>query len=117
MYDPPPPPPKPLYKPPHKPLYNPPPPKPLYNPPPHPPTPQPIFHLSPLKPVYAPPPPPPPPIDEEEYIEPAYPAEPAVYNYAYAVADEYSGTNLNAQENRDEYKTVGSYQVWSKPFC
>jgi hypothetical protein len=48
---------------------------------------------------------------EPAYHEPAYPDEPAVYNYAYAVADEYSGTKLNAKENRDEYKTSGSYQV------
>jgi hypothetical protein len=49
---------------------------------------------------------------EPAYHEPAYPDEPAVYNYAYAVADEYSGTKLNAKENRDEYKTSGSYQVF-----
>jgi hypothetical protein len=42
--------------------------------------------------------------------------EPAVYNYAYAVADEYSGTKLSAEENRDEYKTVGSYQVFLKKY-
>jgi hypothetical protein len=52
---------------------------------------------------------------EPAYHEPAYPDEPAVYNYAYAVADEYSGTKLNAKENRDEYKTSGSYQVFMAP--
>ncbi len=60
-----------------------------------------------VEPVY-----PEPAYPEPAYHEPAYPDEPAVYTYAYAVADEYTGTKLNAKENRDEYKTSGSYQVF-----
>ena len=73
--------------------------------------PKPVYPVHPLE--YAEPVPPEPAYPEPAYLEPAYPDEPAVYNYAYAVADEYSGTKLNAKENRDEYKTSGSYQVLS----
>merc|ERR1711860_179714 len=44
------------------------------------------------------------------YKEPAY-DEPAVYAYNYAVADDYSGSQFNAGENRDGYATTGSYSV------
>ena len=41
---------------------------------------------------------------------PAY-EEPAVYAYTYAVADDYSGANFNAQETADGKAVTGSYQV------
>merc|ERR1719367_2674838 len=44
------------------------------------------------------------------YHEPAY-EEPAVYKYGYAVADDYSGANFEANEGRDDYATSGSYRV------
>ncbi|MPC33241.1 Larval cuticle protein A3A [Portunus trituberculatus] len=36
---------------------------------------------------------------------------PPRYNYNYAVVDDYSGNNYNAQEERDGYDTQGSYYV------
>merc|ERR1712001_352327 len=42
--------------------------------------------------------------------EPAY-DEPAVYQYGYAVADDYSGANFAQNENRDGYATNGEYRV------
>merc|ERR1711981_478828 len=42
--------------------------------------------------------------------EPAYDG-PAVYQYGYAVADDYSGSNFAANENRDGYATNGEYRV------
>ena len=42
--------------------------------------------------------------------EPAYDG-PAVYEYGYAVADDYSGANFAANENRDGYATNGEYRV------
>merc|ERR1711962_1195096 len=50
------------------------------------------------------------PVHAPAYKEPAY-DEPAVYAYNYAVADDYSGTNFQAGENRDGYATTGSYSV------
>merc|ERR1719245_1952476 len=44
------------------------------------------------------------------YKEPEYDA-PAVYKYGYAVADDYSGANFEANEGRDGYATSGSYRV------
>ena len=44
------------------------------------------------------------------YQAPAY-DQPAAYAYNYAVADDYSGVNFNAAENRDGYATTGSYSV------
>ena len=42
----------------------------------------------------------------------AAPADtPAVYNYEYGVADDYSGANFGQNENRDGYATHGSYRV------
>merc|ERR1712200_327946 len=41
---------------------------------------------------------------------PAY-DEPAVYAYNYAVADDYSGSQFNAGENRDGYAATGSSSV------
>ena len=48
--------------------------------------------------------------------KPAYHAEPeyegpAVYQYGYAVKDDYSGANFESTENRDGYATAGSYRV------
>ena len=45
---------------------------------------------------------------------PAYKAEPTaapVYAYEYAVQDEYANVDFNAEENRDNYATSGSYRV------
>ena len=42
---------------------------------------------------------------------PTYPDIPPVYNYQYAVADDYSGANFAQNENRDGYATSGSYTV------
>merc|ERR1719273_1983069 len=42
--------------------------------------------------------------------EPAYDA-PAVYEYGYAVADDYSKANFAANEARDGYATKGEYRV------
>ena len=44
------------------------------------------------------------------YSAPAYDV-PANYAYNYAVADDYTGTNFNAEENRNDYATSGSYSV------
>merc|ERR1712200_255907 len=65
------------------------------------PAPAPVYHApAPVKPVYH---------------APAHHAasydEPAVYAYNYAVADDYSGANFQAGENRDGYATSGSYSV------
>nr|XP_040582974.1 cuticle protein 19.8-like [Lepeophtheirus salmonis] len=40
-----------------------------------------------------------------------YADSPAVYQYGYAVADDYAGTNFAANENRDGYSTNGEYRV------
>ena len=42
---------------------------------------------------------------------PVYPDVPPLYNYAYAVADDYSHSNFEASESRDGYSTSGSYRV------
>merc|ERR1711935_351523 len=42
---------------------------------------------------------------------PTYADVPAAYNFAYAVADDYSGANFGATETRDGYATSGSYNV------
>ena len=42
---------------------------------------------------------------------PVYADVPPAYNYAYAVADDYSGANFGATEQRDGYATSGSYNV------
>ncbi len=57
---------------------------------------KPVYH-APAKPAY-------------HAAEPEY-NEPAVYAYNYAVADDYSGANFQAGENRDGYATSGSYSV------
>merc|ERR1712027_238263 len=44
-------------------------------------------------------------------VEPAYPDEPPVYTYTYAVKDDYSFSNFNAHEQRDGYNTAGGYEV------
>jgi len=43
--------------------------------------------------------------------EPAYPDLPPVYKYGYAVKDDYSLSNFNAEESRDGYNANGGYQV------
>ena len=45
------------------------------------------------------------------YVEPTYPDEAPVYQYTYAVKDDYSFSNFNAHEERDGYNTAGAYQV------
>ena len=93
--------PAPAYKP--APVYHP---APAYKPAPYKPAPAP-YHApapAPYKPApYKAPHPAP-------YHEPAYDA-PAVYNFQYAVADDYSGANFAANENRDNYATNGEYRV------
>ena len=42
---------------------------------------------------------------------PTYADVPPLYNYAYAVADDYSQANFAASEQRDGYATSGSYRV------
>ena len=42
---------------------------------------------------------------------PAYKEEPAQYQYGYAVADDYTGTNFQANEERNGYATNGEYRV------
>ena len=39
------------------------------------------------------------------------PILPPVYNYNYAVKDDYTGTVFSQQENRDNYAAAGSYSV------
>jgi Insect cuticle protein. len=60
-----------------------------------------------------PPPPPPPykPAPAPYKPEPKYEEGPAQYEYAYAVKDEYANLDFNANEERDGYKTTGSYEV------
>ena len=56
--------------------------------------------------------PPPAPYHPAPYAAaPAYADVPPAYNYAYAVADDYSGANFGATEQRDGYATSGSYNV------
>merc|ERR1712158_283677 len=65
----------------------------------------PVYHAAPVvhkpAPYHAPKP---------AYHEPAYDG-PAVYQYGYAVADDYSGANFAQNENRDGYATTGEYRV------
>ena len=42
---------------------------------------------------------------------PVYPDVPPLYQYAYAVKDDYSYANFEASESRDGYNTQGSYRV------
>jgi len=44
------------------------------------------------------------------YVDP-YAGEPAVYNYNYAVKDDYTYNDFGASENRDGYLTQGKYVV------
>merc|ERR1711931_327891 len=66
--------------------------------------PAPVYHPAPI--VHKPAPVHPAPA----YNEPSYDG-PAVYHYGYAVADDYSGANFAANENRDGYATTGEYRV------
>merc|ERR1712168_1113214 len=59
---------------------------------------------APTAPVYAPAP-------AYAPVEPTYPDEAPVYQYTYAVKDDYSFVNFNANEERDGYNAAGSYQV------
>ena len=69
-------------------------------------TPAPVYHAAPVyKPVYHAAP-----SYKPTYKEPAY-TEPAVYQYQYAVADEYAGVNFGQNESRDGYSTSGEYRV------
>merc|ERR1711935_930211 len=64
-------------------------------------TPAPVYHAAPAyKPAHPAP----------AYHEPAYDG-PAVYQYGYAVADDYSGAAFSQSENRDGYATSGEYRV------
>nr|XP_040573930.1 cuticle protein 7-like [Lepeophtheirus salmonis] len=42
---------------------------------------------------------------------PSYKEDPTVYQYQYAVSDEYAGLNFGADEARDGYSTQGKYSV------
>ena len=42
---------------------------------------------------------------------PVYEDGPAVYQYEYAVQDDYSGVNFGQNEHRDGYSTSGQYRV------
>merc|ERR1711881_554334 len=46
----------------------------------------------------------------QPYVDP-YAGEPAVYNYNYAVKDDYTYNDFGASENRDGYLTSGKYVV------
>merc|ERR1712168_831759 len=74
-------------------------PAPVYHPAPVVHKPAPVYHPAPI--VHNPAP---------AYKEPSYDG-PAVYQYGYAVADDYSGANFAANENRDGYATTGEYRV------
>ena len=91
--------PAPAYKP--APVYHP---APAYKPAPAPYHPAPIVHkpIVHSAPAYHKPAP--------YHPEPAYDV-PALYQYGYAVADDYSGANFAANENRDGYATSGEYRV------
>ena len=43
--------------------------------------------------------------------EPAYPDEPPVYTYQFAVKDDYTSNNFGTEEKRDGYAASGSYYV------
>merc|ERR1712212_1172585 len=45
------------------------------------------------------------------YSEPAYPDEPAKYQYTYGVQDDYTANNFGQQESRDGYSAQGEYFV------
>merc|ERR1719162_2797479 len=82
-------------------------------------TPAPVYHAAPVykpAPVY----PPAPVVHAAPAYKPAHPAPayhepaydgPAVYQYGYAVADDYSGAAFFQSENRDGYATSGEYRV------
>merc|ERR1712060_347295 len=93
-------------------------PAPVYHPAPVVHKPAPVYHAAPVvhkpAPVYHPAPvvhkPAPYHAPKPAYHEPAYDG-PAVYQYGYAVADDYSGANFAQNENRDGYATTGEYRV------
>merc|ERR1712212_538517 len=79
--------------------------------------PAPVYHPAPVvhkpAPVYHPAPAvyhPAPVVHKPVYKEPSY-DEPAVYQYGYAVADDYSGASFSQNENRNGYATNGEYRV------
>ena len=57
------------------------------------------------------------PYQPPQYPRPSYqpkyeePTAAPVYNYNYAVQDDYAGVDFNQEENRDGYATSGSYRV------
>ena len=57
------------------------------------------------------PPPPPPAYKPAPAYKPEPVYEPRPYSYAYAVKDDYSGANFNAQETSEGKAVSGSYQV------
>ena len=64
---------------------------------------------APYRPVYQPAP-----VYKPAYAPAPYKPEPTaapVYAYEYAVQDEYANVDFNAEENRDNYATSGSYRV------
>merc|ERR1711931_136971 len=88
-----------------------------YHPAPVVPKPAPVYHPAPVvhkpAPVYHPAPvvhKPAPYHPAPAYKEPSYEG-PAVYQYGYAVADDYSGANFAQNENRNGYSTHGEYRV------
>ena len=46
-----------------------------------------------------------------EYAESEYPPDPPVYHYTYTVDDDYTGTQIFADEARDGSETHGMYEV------
>merc|ERR1719438_557143 len=64
---------------------------------------------APPPPPLPPPPGPPPPTYNPSPV--AYGDEAPVYQYTYAVKDDYSFSNFNAHEERDGYNAAGGYQV------
>ncbi|XP_040582753.1 uncharacterized protein [Lepeophtheirus salmonis] len=66
------------------------------------------YHSAPI--VHQPAPYHPAPAHKSPYHAESYDT-PAVYQYGYAVADDYAGTNFAQNENRDGYSTAGEYRV------
>merc|ERR1711931_579798 len=105
----------PAHAPVHAPAYHKP--TPVYHPAPVVHKPAPVYHAAPVvhkpAPVYHPAPvvhKPAPYHPAPAYKEPSY-DEPAVYQYGYAVADDYSKANFAQNEARDGYSTHGEYRV------
>lgn len=52
-----------------------------------------------------------PPHGHPHHAAPHHAHAPPVYNYQYAVLDDYHGTNFGHTESRDGYNTKGEYHV------